>query len=241
MGQLAVVPLDLAPDQEVELLVGASELDVGVEGHGVVGLGEGVHQLVHRDRGVIAHALRKVVTLEQAGDGVLGREADNVLEAQGVEPFAVEADDGLLGIEDFEDLAAVGLGVAGDLFAGEGRAGDVAAGGVADTSGAVADDEDDFVAQVLKMLHLTDEDGVAKVEVGSGGVEADFDPEGAAFLIDLGEPGAKVLFADQLGQALLDISNLFVDGRPGHPCHFTRYSGSALRRGGRSVPNTIVP
>ena len=54
-----------------------------------------------------------------------------------------------------------------------------AAGGVADHAREVADHEDDPVAEVLEVLHLADEDGVAEVEVGSGGVEADLDGERA--------------------------------------------------------------
>ena len=42
------------------------------------------------------------------------------------------------------------------------------------------DDEDDRVAQVLEVLHLAQQDGVAQVEVGRGGVEADLDHQGAA-------------------------------------------------------------
>jgi hypothetical protein len=85
-----------------------------------------------------------------------------------------------LGVEDFEDLGLVGFGVGVDLFAGEGLAGDVAAGGVADERGEVADEEDDLVAELLEVAQLAHEHGVAEVKIGGGGVESGFDAEGAA-------------------------------------------------------------
>ena len=47
---LAVVLLQLAADQQVEFLVGAAELDVGLHRHRVVALHQRVQQLVHGDR-----------------------------------------------------------------------------------------------------------------------------------------------------------------------------------------------
>ena len=69
------------------------------------------------------------------------------------EPLAVVADLQVLrvGQEDLADLRDVGLGVGVDLFAGEQRAGLVAAGRVADAGGVVADDEDGLVAPLLEL------------------------------------------------------------------------------------------
>jgi hypothetical protein len=49
---------------------------------------------------------------------------------------------------------------------------------------------------------------MAEVEIGRGGVKARFDAEGAIEL----EPFAEVFFADEFGQALPDVGELFVDG-----------------------------
>ena len=84
-------------------------------------------------------------------------------------------------IEDLEDLRLVGFGVLVDGLARHGRARHVAAGGVADHAGHIADQEDDGVAQVLEVLHLAQQDGVAQVQVGRGGVEAGFDAQRPAF------------------------------------------------------------
>ena len=68
-----------------------------------------------------------------------------------------------------------------DLLARHRRTRDVAAGRIADQAGHIADQEDDGVAQVLKMLHLAQQDRVAQVQVGRGGVEAGLDAKGATF------------------------------------------------------------
>ena len=41
--------------------------------------------------------------------------------------------------------------------------------------GEVADHEDDAVAEILEVLHLADQHGVAEVQIGRRGVEADLD------------------------------------------------------------------
>ena len=129
---------------------------------------------------LVVEALVEVLALEHLGDGELGEELDDVVVGELVEPLGVVADLGLFGVEDLEDLLLVSLGVAIDLFAGEGLAGDVAARRVADQCGRVADEEDDGVAELLEVAKLADEDGVAEVEVGGGGVKASLDAEGLA-------------------------------------------------------------
>ena len=109
--RLAVVLLQFAADQEIELLVGAAHFDVGLERDGIVALRQRVEQLVHGDRDAFLVAFGEIVALEDARDGVLGGELDGVHPLQRLEPLAVEADLGLFGIEDFEDLRLVGLGV----------------------------------------------------------------------------------------------------------------------------------
>ena len=83
-------------------------------------------------------------------------------------------------IENLEDLRLVGFGVGVDLLARERRARGDAARGIADEAGEVADEEDDGVAHVLKVLELADEHGVAEVQVGSGGIEPGFHAHGLA-------------------------------------------------------------
>ncbi len=67
--------LHVAPEQEVELLIGAAELDVGAHGDRVVGLHERIEQLEDRDRLARRVALGEVVALEQLRDGRRARRA----------------------------------------------------------------------------------------------------------------------------------------------------------------------
>ena len=69
--------------------------------------------------------------------------------------------------------------------------------------------KDDCVAEVLKVLQLAQQHGVAEVEIGRGGIEAGFDPQrlaGGARLLQL---GAKLGLFHDLSRAFLDVSQLF--------------------------------
>ena len=142
----------------------------------------------------------------------LREQPDHVFPSQLAKPVAVEAHLGLLRIEDLEDLRLVGFGVALDGLAGHRRTRDVAAGGVADHAGHVADQEDDGVAEVLKVLHLAQQHGVAQVQVGRGGIEPRFDAQLASGLFALDQALAQILFADDLRHPLPQVRELFVDG-----------------------------
>ena len=130
--------LQLAADEQVELLVGASQLDVGLEGHRVVALRQRIEELVHGDRLALAVALGKIVALEHARDRVSGCEPDHAVGAERREPFRVVGDFGALTIEDEEHLVGVRPGVGGQLVGCQRRARDVAAGRVADHAGKIA-------------------------------------------------------------------------------------------------------
>ena len=125
--------LQLAAHQQVEFLVGAAELDIGLERDRVVALRQGIQQLVHRDRLLFHEALVEVLALQHLRDGELRGQADDAFVAQLVEPLAVEAHLGLVAIEDLEDLRLVGLGVLVDLLARSAAAASTErAGGIAD-------------------------------------------------------------------------------------------------------------
>ena len=106
------------------------------------------------DRLLFLETLVEVLALEHLRDGELGGEADEGFEVELEQPLGVVADFGLLPVENFEDLRLVGFGVGVELAAGERRTGGVASRGIADESGAVADEEDDGVAESWKCLSL---------------------------------------------------------------------------------------
>ena len=68
------------------------------------------------------------------------------------------------------------------------------------------------MAQVLEMFHLAQQNGVAQVQVGRGGIEAGFHPQRAAGLGRLHQAFAQIFFANDLRQTLLQVGHLFVDG-----------------------------
>ena len=125
-------------------------------------------------------ALVEVFALQHLRDRELGRQPDEAFEAELAQPLAVEAHLGLVAVEDLEDLRLVGLGVLVDLLARERRPRGRAARGIADEPGEVADEEDDGVAHVLKVLQLAHQHGVAQVQVGRGRIEAGLHPHGLA-------------------------------------------------------------
>ena len=63
------------------------------------------------------------------------------------------------------------------------------------------------MAEVLKVLHLADENGVAQMQIRGCRIEPGFDAEGAASLQAL----AKVFFTDQFGHTFADVGDLLVD------------------------------
>ena len=92
---------------------------------------------------------------------------------------------------------------------GQGRPGLALARGVADQAGEVADEKDHLVPQVLEMLELLDEHGVAQVQVRRGGVEPGLDPQGLAGGDGLLQARLQFLFPNDVMTALLDQGQLF--------------------------------
>ncbi len=78
--------LHLAPHEQVELLVGPAQLDVGLQRHRVVGLGQRVQELVHRDGVLRLIALVEVIALQHARNRISGRETDHARGAELLHP-----------------------------------------------------------------------------------------------------------------------------------------------------------
>ena len=87
--------------------------------------------------------------------------------------------------------------------------------GIANHAGEIADQEDDGVAEVLKMFELAQEHGVAEMKIGRGGIEAGFDPQRFAGGERLLQLGAKLGLLHNFSRAFFDVGELFVDGREG--------------------------
>ena len=60
--------------------------------------------------------------------------------------------------------------------------------------------------QILKVLHLAQQDGVAQVQIGRGGVEARLHAQRPAGLGGEHQPLAQILFANDLRHAFAEVS-----------------------------------
>ena len=183
------------------------------------------------DGAAVLVALVEVLALEDAGDVELAHEAEHLGEVERLQPLAVVDDGGAFGIEHLHSLLDVGLGVGLDLFLGEGRAGGVAAGRIADQRGAVADDEGYAMAEVLELAHLAQRHGMAEVQVGGGGVDAELDVQRHA----LGELRLELLHRHDLHGSRGDDLQLFFNRQQRSALHLHRrcscnpYSLAGLR------------
>src|ERR1019366_2450297 len=95
-------------------------------------------------------------------------------------PAPVEVHDSFPRIENLEDLRLVGLCVLFNLLLREWRPRRRAARGVADHAREIADQEDDRVPEILKMLELAQQNRVPKVQVGRRRIESGLHPQGFA-------------------------------------------------------------
>ena len=176
---LAVRALDVAPEEQVELLVRAAELDVGANRDRVVALHERIEQLEDRNGLTRGEALGEVVALEDLRHGRRAREAEELLHGH-VEPLGVEPHLGLLAVEDLEGLLRVRARVGVDLLTRELRAQGGAPARIPDAGGVVAHDEDHDVAAILELPQLLQDDRVTEVDVRSGGVQTELDAQRTA-------------------------------------------------------------
>jgi hypothetical protein len=164
--------LDVTPEQQVELLIGAAQLDVGANGDGVVALEQRIEELQHRDRGVRGEPLGEVLALDDLSDGRSPRETEQVLHGHR-EPLAVAAHLDPLAIEHCERLLDIRARVGVDLLRGDDRSRLGAAAGVAHPRRVVTDDQHHGVTEVLELPQLAQNDGMAEVDVGGRRVDAE--------------------------------------------------------------------
>src|SRR5581483_2836854 len=177
LRRLPVALEHVAAREQVVELVGAADLDVGVDRDRVVGLHRRVEEFGRRDRLLGGHPLREVVALEQARHGEDARQPDDLGERELREPLAVEAHLRPLPVEHAERLVREALRVRVELLVREHRALRRAAGRVADACRVVAHDQDDRVAGVLPRAQLVEHEREAEVDVRRGGIDAELDAQ----------------------------------------------------------------
>ena len=169
--------------EQIELLIGATQFDVGLERHRVVALHQRVEEFVDADRVASVETLVKVVALHHARHGVAAGELDHAARAQLVTPLAVVANLGSGWVEHAAGLLVVGFGVGLDLFSCQRRARAVAAAGVANQAGEVANQEDHGMPQILQLPHLVQHHGMAQMNIGRGGIQPQLDAQRLAGIL----------------------------------------------------------
>lgn len=199
LGFLAKSGLELPPDQHVEFLIGAAELHVGLEGHRIVTLDQRVQEFVNGNGLFGTIAFLEIVPFQHPGHGVPGGELHDVGGAHLVHPPGIEADLGFVGVENLEDLAFIGPGVGLDSLPVQRFSGCVFARRVADHAREIPDQEQDMVAEVLKLAQLVDEYRMAQVQIGRGRIETCFDTQGTIISMTVFESGEEIGFEKDLG------------------------------------------
>src|SRR5581483_8726487 len=154
-----------------------------------------------RDWLIGAIACAEVLTLQHASYGMLSSELDQVRRGHRSKPGRVERHLRFVRVQDFEDLISIGPCVRLDLPWRKRRTCRVLPGRVTDHRGEVSDQEDDVVAEDLKLPHLIEQNGVAQMQVRRSGVESCLDTKRSSLaqLID------QLCFYEQFGCASLDL------------------------------------
>ena len=208
---LAVLALQFAADEEVEALIGPAQFEVGFERDRVVALHERIEKLVHGDGELFGVALGEVFTFEKTRERVARGELNETHGAEGVGPFGVVADFGLLEVEHVAGLREVGFGVRRDLFAREGRTRDVASRRIADGGREVAHEEDHLMSEVLELTELVEHHRVPDVDVGRRGVEPELAAQGLARRLRAGELLLELFLDQEAVGAAADGGHGFAD------------------------------
>ena len=186
--------LHVAGEQQVELLVGAAELDVGLDRDRVVALQHRVEELERRDRLARRHPVGEVVALEDPGHGHRLQQLES--SSTGMSSHSLLNRTSVRSRSRTLNAWSWKVAALASICSGEstGPLGGAAA-RVADPGGEVADDQYDGVPGLLELGQLREHDAVAEVDVGRGRVDAELDPQRPALGELLGEAA--------LGQRLL--------------------------------------
>ena len=88
----------MSAHEQIELLIGAAQLEVRLQSHRVIALHERVQKLVHADGCARLKAIVKIIALHHARHGVLGCKLNHAHGAQRQTPLGVVANFSFAGI-----------------------------------------------------------------------------------------------------------------------------------------------
>src|SRR5688572_8312460 len=129
------------------------------------------------DRFLLLMAFVKIVALQHARHSIMSGELNKAAGRHLPHPPAVEFSHRLLWIENLEDLPLIGPGVFLYLLLCQdpSRFGD--AGRIADHAGKIADQKDDVMPEILKMLQLVNQHRMAEMEIRRRRIEPRLDAQ----------------------------------------------------------------
>ena len=139
----------------------------------------------------------------------------------------IEFDNRILGIENLKNLLFVSLGIPGDFLASKLFARLRLTGRIADHAGEIADQKDNLMPQVLKLLHLLNQHGMTEMKIRRGGIKSSFDPERPALF----ELGNQLFFGKNLHRAPFDCFKLCLEAG-----HFNAWVPSEFSAGESREP-----
>ena len=203
--------MQIAPDEDVEELVAAADLDIGADDDGVPALHDRILNLVQSYLMPLAEAILEILALHHLVQRDARVEADHVEEIHFLEPRAVVNDLGLRFVEHEKRLLGVGIRIRHDLLVSQRRARGRATTRITDHRGEVANDEHDVMSQLLKLLQLPQTDRMTEMNVRRSRIDAELDAERFAARELVRE---FLLAVDRDGAALEDFE-LFRDGKHG--------------------------
>ncbi|MCY1544886.1 hypothetical protein D9M68_807960 [compost metagenome] len=168
---------------------------------------------MHRDRDAALEALGEILAFHHARHCIARSQLDHAARAQRVAPLGVVADLGAGRVEHQACLGVIGLGIGLDLLAGQRRSRIVAAAGIADGRGEIADQEDDVVPHVLQLAHLVQHHRVTQVDVRRGRVQPQLDAQGHARGSAPGQLTSELGFDQKLVATALGYTQICFDFR----------------------------
>ena len=104
LGRLAFFLLQIAPDQDVEKLIGAAEFDIGLDLDGIPALHDRILDFVSVDRLLLFDPVPEIFALQHLLQRDAAVQADDFVEGHFLEPIAVKDDSRPARIENFEGL-----------------------------------------------------------------------------------------------------------------------------------------
>src|SRR5262245_56472749 len=114
-------------------------------------------------------------------------------------------------MEDFEDLLFISLSVFQDRFSRELFSGGRPARGIADQAREVTNHENHNVAQILKVLHLANENGVSDVNVRGGRIKSCFYTERFSTFLRSLQLFEQLFFANNFNGASPEVLELLIN------------------------------